>query len=86
MPLTELEKREWELKAFGCLIDDFKASLKNSIDFKLDRPAMVALSLMSDAQEEINLKLYNCASQTLNRAKWILSEYVMDQRDQGPSL
>ena len=63
---------------YGCAIGDFKESLEDSFTFKVSGPAMCAMSLMSDAQEEMAHGMVENARQTLNRAKWILSEYCMD--------
>ena len=36
---------------------------------------MVAMSMMSDAQEAMDQKDYEWARQLLNRAKWVLATY-----------
>ena len=60
--------------------------MEQSITFRFSGPAMMAASLMSDAQELINTEYGEVdymqaedARQTLNRAKWILFEYVMKE-------
>ena len=63
---------------YGCQIAHFKESLEDSFTFKCSGPAMCAMSLMSDAQEEMSHGMVENARQTINRAKWVLSEYVMD--------
>ena len=70
--------KDRERAMYGCSIVDFKESLEDSCSFRVSGPAMCAMSLMSDAQEEIRCGNGEHARQTLNRAKWILSEYVMD--------
>lgn len=78
--------KDREFRMYGCSISDFKESLEDSFTFKVSGPAMCAMSLMSDAQEILardtdgTFSLYQGEEvrQTLNRAKWILSEYVMD--------
>ena len=70
--------KDRELGMYGCSIVDFKESLEDSFTFRVSGPAMCAMSLMSDAQEEMAYGMVENARQTLNRAKWILSEYVMD--------
>jgi hypothetical protein len=67
-----------EIAMYGCAIADFKESIEDSFTFKLSGPTMVAMSLMSDAQEEMAHGMTENARQTINRAKWILSEYVMN--------
>lgn len=70
--------KEREISMFGCEIADFKESIEDSFTFRVSGPAMIAMSLMSDAQEEMAHGMVENARQTINRAKWILSEYVMD--------
>ena len=67
-----------EIAMYGCVIAEFKESIEDSFTFRVSGPAMIAMSLMSDAQEEIRCGNGEHARQTLNRAKWVLSEYVMD--------
>ena len=69
--------KDRERAMYGCSIVDFKESLEDSFTFRVSGPAMCAMSLMSDAQEEMAYGMVENARQTLNRAKWILSEYVM---------
>jgi hypothetical protein len=71
-------KQDRERMMYGCSIADFKESLEDSFTFKVSGPAMCAMSLMSDAQEEMAHGMTEHARMTLNRAKWVLSEYVMD--------
>ena len=80
--LTEQEKRE--VRMFGCTEAQMREAVEESITFRFSGPAMMAASLMSDAQEMINTEYgevdFNRAEdarQCLNRAKWILFEYVM---------
>ena len=71
-------KQDRERAMYGCSIADFKESIEDSFTFRVSGPAMCAMSLMSDAQEEMAHGMVENARQTINRAKWILSEYVMD--------
>jgi hypothetical protein len=71
-------KQDRERSMYGCSMADFKESLEDSFTFRVSGPAMCAMSLMSDAQEEMAHGMVENARQTLNRAKWILSEYVID--------
>jgi len=61
---------------YGCTEADLKIVIGDSITMKLSGPAMVVASLMSDAQEEMSHGMVEHARQTLNRAKWVLFEYV----------
>jgi len=80
--LTEQEKRE--VRMYGVTVAGMRESIESSITFKFSGPAMIAASLMSDAQEMVNTEYGDVdymraedARQCLNRAKWILFEYVM---------
>ena len=80
--LTDKEKRE--VRMYGVTEAGMREAVESSITFKFSGPAMMAASLMSDAQEMINTEYgeddymrAEDARQTLNRAKWILFEYVM---------
>ena len=82
--LTEQEKRE--VRMYGVTVAGMRESIESSITFKFSGPAMIAASLMSDAQEMINPEYGDVeymraedARQCLNRAKWVLFEYVMKQ-------
>ena len=80
--LTEQQKRE--VRMYGVTEAGMRESVESSITFRFSGPAMMAASLMSDAQEMINTEYGEVdsmraedARQCLNRAKWILFEYVM---------
>jgi len=80
--LTEQEKRE--VRMYGVTVAGMRESVESSITFKLSGPAMMVAGLMSDAQEMVNTEYGDVdymraedARQCLNRAKWILFEYVM---------
>jgi len=76
--LTDVEKRQ--VRMFGCTEQQMREAVEESFTFRFAGPAMMAMSLMSDAQEEIVRELDEDARQTLNRAKWILSTYCMDNK------
>jgi len=74
-------KEEREIAIYGCLLEHVREGIEESFGFHMRRTAkatMIAMSLMSDAQEEMAMGFTNNARQTLNRAKWVLAEYVMD--------
>jgi hypothetical protein len=82
--LTEQEKRE--VRMYGVTEAGMRESIESSMTFKFSGPAMIAASLMSDAQEMINPEYGDVnymraedARQCLNRAKWVLFEYVMSK-------
>lgn len=76
--LTEQEKSE--VRMFGCTVAQMREAVEESLTFRFAGPAMMAMSLMSDAQEEILRDLDEDARQTLNRAKWIISTYCMENK------
>ena len=83
--LNESQKRE--VRMYGCTVEQMREAVEYSITYRFSGPAMMAASLMSDAQELINTEYgevdFNRAEdarQTLNRAKWILFSYVMEQK------
>jgi hypothetical protein len=77
---NEQEKRQ--IRMYGCTESQMREAVEQSITFRFSGPAMMAASLMSDAQEMINTEYGDIdymraedARQALNRAKWILCEY-----------
>jgi hypothetical protein len=83
--LTEKEKRE--VRMYGCTEAQMREAVESSITFKLSGPAMVVASMMSDAQEMVNTEYGEVdfmraedARQQLNRAKFVLFTYIMDQK------
>jgi hypothetical protein len=70
-------KNSRELQMYGCDINEFVASVKESITYRLTGANMVIAGLMSDAQEELIHGSDEGARQTLNRAKHLLF-MVMD--------
>ena len=72
---------------YGCTETNMRKAVEESLSFRFNGPAFMAMSLMSDVQEQINDEYGEVdwnrredARQTLNRAKWILSTYCMDQK------
>jgi len=76
--LTQQEKSE--VRMFGCTVAQMREAVEESLTFRFAGPAMYAMSMMSDAQEEILRDMNEDARQTLNRAKWILSTYCMENK------
>jgi hypothetical protein len=83
--MTEIEKKEqleWDLQCYGCTSQSMHEYLKKDITAKLTGGyTMVVAGLMSDAQEEIEHNDPERARQTLNRAKFVLFNYVMKESD-----
>jgi hypothetical protein len=83
--LTTKEIRE--VGMYGCTEAQMREAVESSITFKMTGPAMIVASMMSDAQEMVNTEYgevdFNRAEdarQQLNRAKWVLFTYIMDQK------
>lgn len=84
--LTEQEKRE--VRMYGCTQAQMREAVESSTTFRFSGPAMVAASMMSDAQEMVSYGPYDSDTlaniledqrQLLNRAKFVLFTYVMDK-------
>ena len=80
--LTEQEQRQ--VRMYGVTEAGMREAVESSLTFRFSGPAMMAASLMSDAQEMINTEYGEVdymraedSRQCLNRAKWILFTYVM---------
>ena len=84
--LTDQEKRE--VRMYGCTEAQMKEAVEQSITFRFSGPAMYAASMMSDAQEmlahdtggQFDLMVAEDVRQLLNRAKWVLFEYLTPAR------
>ena len=81
--LSEQEKSE--VRMYGVTVAGMREAVESSITFKFSGPAMMAASMMSDAQEMMayeqpDFNTIEDQRQLLNRAKWILFEYVMKER------
>ena len=79
--LTEQEKRE--VRMYGVTEAGMRESVESSMTFKLSGPMMVAAGILSDAQEmidteygEVDFMRAEDARQAINRAKWIMFEYM----------
>jgi hypothetical protein len=81
--LTELEKRQ--VRMYGVTEAGMREAVESSLTFRFSGPAMMAASLMSDAQEMVGYGPYDSDTlaniledqrQLINRAKWILFEYM----------
>ena len=85
--LTEQERRE--VRMYGVTEAGMREAVEQSLTYRFSGAAMYAMSMMSDAQEMVAHGPYDSDTlaniledqrQLLNRAKWILSTYVMEQR------
>ena len=82
--LTEQEKRQ--VGMYGCTEAQMREAVESSSTFKFSGPAMVVASMMSDAQEMMayeqpDFNTIEDQRQLLNRAKFVLFEYIMDRKN-----
>jgi len=82
--LTEQQKRE--VRMYGCTEAEMREAVEQSITYRFSGPAMMAASILSDAQEMINTEYGEIdsmraedARQAINRAKFVLFTYIMDK-------
>lgn len=84
--LSDAEKRQ--VRMYGCTEAQMREAVEQSITFRFSGPAMMAASIMSDCQEMLSsdnggsydFMVVEDVRQALNRAKWILFTYCMEQR------
>ena len=82
--LTEQEKRE--VGMYGVTEAGMREAVESSSTFRFSGPAMVVASMMSDAQEMMayeqpDFNTIEDQRQLLNRAKFVLFEYIMDRQN-----
>ena len=74
------EQLDWDLQCYGCSSQALRNYLSDEISAKMTGDyTMVVAGMMSDAQEEIEHGDTARARQTLNRAKFVLFNYVMKE-------
>lgn len=81
--LTDAQRRE--IRMYGCTEAQMREAVESSITFKLTGPAMVAAGMLSDAQEMMayeqpDFNVIEDQRQLINRAKWVMFEYIMDRK------
>lgn len=64
-----------EIRMFGCTEEEMDKAVKSRMEWYGHSGRRYAQSLISDAQEEMQFDPER-ARQSLNRAKWILSNYA----------
>jgi hypothetical protein len=70
---------------YGCDMEAFKESIKDSFTYKFQGGYMVVASLLSDAQEQLAHGQDFGARQTLNKAKALLFDIMEDKMSLQPS-
>jgi hypothetical protein len=66
------------LKMYGCDIEQFLTSCRESVTYQTSGPGMVAASLLSDVQELIAAGLPEEARQMINRVKRFISDDITE--------
>ena len=79
-------QRQREIRMYGCTEAQMREAVESSSTFKFSGPAMVVASMMSDAQEMMayeqpDFNTIEDQRQLLNRAKFVLFEYIMDKQN-----
>jgi hypothetical protein len=79
-------QQEREIRMYGCTEAQMREAVESSSTFKFSGPAMVVASMMSDAQEimayeQPDFNTIEDQRQLLNRAKFVLFEYIMDKQN-----
>lgn len=84
--LTEQEKRQ--VRCYGCTEQQMREAVEQSLTFRFSGAGMMAMSILSDAQEmisteygEVDSMRAEDARQAINRAKWIISTYCMQDKE-----
>ena len=78
-------QRQRQISMYGCTEADMREAVEMSSTFKFSGPAMVVASMLSDAQEMMayeqpDFNTIEDQRQLLNRAKFVLFEYIMDSK------
>ena len=85
--MTEQQTRE--IKMYGTTEAALRESIERSMTFKVSGPAMIVAGMLSDVQEMMAYGPYDSDTlaviqedqrQQLNRAKWVLFEYMSEER------
>ena len=85
--MTEQETRE--VRMYGTTEAALRESIERSMTFKVSGPAMIVAGILSDVQEMMAYGPYDSETlsniqedqrQQLNRAKWVLFEYMSEER------
>ena len=79
-------QRHREIGMYGITEADMRENIESSITFRTSGPAMIVAGMMSDAQEMMAYEQPSFATieaqrQLLNRAKFVLFEYIMDKQN-----
>jgi len=88
---TEKRERESrEMTMFGLTIEEMRSDFDEIVgeegaDAK-GEAGRIVIGILADGQEMLNLRLIDQARQRINRAKWVIEEYVIRGRAVKPLL
>jgi hypothetical protein len=69
------------IKAFGCTEEQMREEFERKLNSRRRNcAAMMAMSLLGDAQDELTWGDVKDARHAINRAQWIISEYLTSDR------
>lgn len=77
-----------EIRTYGCTVAQMREAVEESLTYRFSGAAMYVISMLSDAQEMVSHGPYDGDTlaniledqrQLMNRAKWILSTFVMNR-------
>ena len=69
------------IKEFGCTEEQMREEFERKLNSRRRNcAAMMAMSLLGDAQDELTWGDVKDARQAINRAQWIISEYLTSDR------
>ena len=80
-----------QVRMYGCTEAQLREAVEESLTYRFSGAAMYVASMLSDAQEMVGYGPYDGDTlaniledqrQLLNRAKWILSTFVMQAREE----
>ena len=77
MPRTDEDRDRWCQQAYGCSEAELATAVEDAT--KIQSRQMTAMSMLSDAQEEIAMGMQERARQTINRAKWVIASTMTDR-------
>lgn len=66
---------------FGCSVSELIEAIQDSKSPLMGGPAMLAMSMLSDAQELLAMDATDRSRQMINRAKYVISNTLLEIRN-----
>jgi len=79
--MTDISQEEWHLRCYG-VSEESMSELKPFIGDSPQDWGMLAMSILSDAQESLERKQPNVSRQLMNKAKWVISREWMGFKEE----